>query len=197
LAPNTAYTASVKVADVNGNLMSAPTTWTLTTTATTTCPCSLFSTATVPTVVATNDPHPYELGVRFTPSVHGTISGVTFYKAAQNTGTHTANLYTATGTLLATGTFTGESASGWQTMTFSSPVTVTAGTAYVASYTTTVGFYSGDNGYFNKTAVNNPNLVAGLNVAGKANGVFTAGSGFPKTNFGGSNYWVDVIFNNS
>lgn len=197
LAPNTTYTASVKVADVNGNLMSTATTWSFTTTSTTTCPCSLFSAATVPTVVATNDPHPYELGVRFTPSVNGTISGVKFYKSAQNTGTHTANLYTATGTLLATGTFTDETASGWQTMTFSSPVAVTAGTAYVASYTTTVGFYSGDNGYFNRTAVTNPNLVAGLNVAGKANGVFTAGSGFPKSNFGGSNYWVDVIFDNS
>ncbi|HKN97898.1 MAG TPA: DUF4082 domain-containing protein [Pseudonocardiaceae bacterium] len=196
LAPDMTYTASVQVADVNGNLMSTPTTWSFTTTSTTTCPCSLFSAATVPTVVTTDDPNPYELGVRFTPSVNGTISGVKFYKSAQNTGTHTANLYTATGTLLATGTFTNETASGWQTMAFANPVPVTAGTAYVASYTTTVGFYSGDNGYFNRTAVTNPNLVAGLNVAGQANGVFTPGSGFPQDNFGGSNYWVDVVFNN-
>ena len=38
------------------------------------------------------------------------------------------------GTLLASGTFTGESASGWQKLAFASPVAVTANTAYVASY---------------------------------------------------------------
>ena len=38
------------------------------------------------------------------------------------------------GTLLATGTFSNETASGWQELDFSSPVPVTAGTTYVASY---------------------------------------------------------------
>jgi hypothetical protein len=194
LAPGTTYTGGVKVADVNGNMMSAPSTWTFTTTTTAACPCSLFSSATVPTVVSTNDPNPYELGVQVTPAVNGTITGVRFYKSAQNTGTHTGSLYTSTGTLLATGTFGGESAGGWQTLTFATPVSVTAGTTYVASYTTTTGFYSSDNGYFDRTAVNTPTLSAPANVAGTPNGVFTPGSGFPTDSFGGSNYWVDVVF---
>ena len=39
----------------------------------------------------------------------GTITGVRFYKESDNTGTHTGSLWTAGGTLLATGTFSGES----------------------------------------------------------------------------------------
>jgi methionine-rich copper-binding protein CopC len=195
LAPGTSYTGSVQAADVNGNTMSTPTKFTFTTTTTATCPCSMFSAATVPTVVNTNDPNPYELGVKFAPAGNGTITGVKFYKGSQNTGPHTGNLYTSTGTLLATGTFTGETASGWQTLTFSAPVAVTAGTTYVASYTTTTGFYSGDNGYFNRTGVTTPALSSPQNVAGTPNGVFhSGGAGFPTDTFGGSNYWVDVVF---
>lgn len=198
LAPGTTYTASVQVADVDGgNLMPQPYTWSFTATSTVTCPCSLFSAATVPTVVSTNDPNPYELGVKFTPQVGGTISGVKFYKSTQNTGTHTGNLYTSTGTLLATGTFTNETASGWQTLTFATPVTVTAGTEYVASYTTTTGFYSGDNGYFDRAGVNTPYLLSPADTSGDANGVFSIGSGFPTDSYQGSNYWVDVVFNKS
>jgi hypothetical protein len=38
--------------------------------------------------------------------------------------------------LLATGTFTGGTASGWQQLNFSTPVTIAANTTYVASYHT-------------------------------------------------------------
>ena len=50
-----------------------------------------------------------------------------------NTGTHVGNLWTTSGTLLATGTFSGETASGWQQLNFTTPVDITAGTTYVAS----------------------------------------------------------------
>ena len=70
-----------------------------------------------------------------------------FYKGPQNTGTHVADLWTATGTLLATATFTNETASGWQQVNFSSPVAITAGTTYVASYHTN-GDYSADPNLF-------------------------------------------------
>jgi hypothetical protein len=194
LAPGTTYTGSVQVADVNGNLMPTAYTWSFTPTTTATCPCSLFSAATVPTMVTTNDANAYELGVTFSPSVNGTITGVKFYKGPQNTGTHTGTLWSTGGVALATGTYTGETASGWQTLTFTTPVAVTAGTTYIASYTTTTGFYSSDNGYFNRTAVNSPPLSATANVAGSPNGVYAVGSGFPTNSFGGSNYWVDVVF---
>ncbi len=57
------------------------------------------------------------------------------------TGPHTGSLWSSTGTLLATVTFTNESISGWQTATFSNPVQITKGTTYVASYHTN-GIYA-------------------------------------------------------
>ena len=43
------------------------------------------------------------------------------------------------GTLLASATFSNETASGWQQVNFSSPVSITAGTTYIASYEAPVG----------------------------------------------------------
>ncbi|SMC92423.1 Ig-like domain-containing protein [Kibdelosporangium aridum] len=194
LTAGATYTASLKIADVNGNIMPTATTWSFTTTLTQTCPCSLFSEATVPTVTAANDSGNYELGVRFSTSADGFITAVKFYKGTGNTGTHTGSLWTAGGQQLATGTFTNETATGWQTLTFATPVAVQAGQSYVASYTAPNGRYAADGGYFNRTAVTSVPLSAPLSGPGNANGVYKAGPGFPTSTFQGGNYWVDVVF---
>ena len=103
---------------------------------------TLFSGSATPDIVNTTDASAVELGVRFQSSVAGTVSGIRFYKSSQDTGTHTGELWTSTGTRLATATFTNETASGWQSVTFSTPVTLTANATYVASYHTNVGHYS-------------------------------------------------------
>ena len=103
---------------------------------------TLFPGSATPAVVNTTDASAVELGVKFQTSVAGTVSGIRFYKSSQDTGTHTGELWSSTGTKLATATFTNETASGWQTVTFSSPVTLTPGTTYIASYHTNVGHYS-------------------------------------------------------
>ena len=95
-----------------------------------------------------DDAQSIEVGVKFTASSNGYITGVEFYKAATNTGTHTGSLWSATGQLLATGTFTNETASGWQTMVSRRPSPMTAGQTYVASYHTNVGHYSLSRSYF-------------------------------------------------
>ena len=83
-----------------------------------------------------------ELGVKFTSDVDGEVRGIRFYKASTNTGTHIGSLWTAGGTRLAQVTFSDETGSGWQSATFSDPVSVTAGTTYVASYFAPNGHYS-------------------------------------------------------
>ena len=60
--------------------------------------------------------------MKFQSSVPGWVTGVRFYKGTGNNGTHTGSLWTSSGTQLATGTFTNETASGWQTLTFANPV---------------------------------------------------------------------------
>ena len=101
-------------------------------------PVSLWASDAVPAVKAEADTGAVELGVRFETSTAGSLQGVRFYKGSTNTGTHTGSLRTATGTKLATATFAGETTSGWQTVTFSAAVRLTANTTYVASYHTTM-----------------------------------------------------------
>jgi len=137
-----------------------------------------------------------ELGVKFRSDVAGQITGIRFYKGNGIIGTHTGSLWTSTGTLLATGTFTNETASGWQVLLFSSPVAISANTVYVASYHTSTGQYSVDLHSFVTQGVDNAPLHAlQYGVAGP-NGVFAYSSGgqFPSSNPLGNNYWVDVLF---
>ena len=96
------------------------------------------------------------LGVQFQAASSGYIAGVRFYKESDNTGTHTGSLWSSTGTLLATGTFSNETAIGWQELDFSAPVAVTAGTTYVASYFTSTGHYAATNGGLASAVTNGP-----------------------------------------
>ncbi|WP_245757539.1 DUF4082 domain-containing protein [Amycolatopsis xylanica] len=197
LVAGTTYAASMKIADANGNPMPAASTWTFTTATTQTCPCTLFSAATTPTILSADETTSLELGVRFSSSVNGTVTGVKFYKGTGNTGTHTGSLWTTDGTQLATGTFTGETASGWQTLTFSSPVAITAGQNYIASYTAPNGHYSADAFYFEQTGVSSAPLSAPATGGDTPNGVYKVGPGFPTSTYRGGNYWVDVVFSPS
>ncbi|MFE2753112.1 DUF4082 domain-containing protein [Actinosynnema sp. NPDC059335] len=192
LKPGTRYSARVMAADVNGNTLAEPVTWSVTTRAEDACPCSLFSTATVPTTPSANDAGWYELGVRFSAGRGGWVNAVRFHKGEGNTGTHTGSLWSAAGERLATGTFTGETATGWQTLVFAEPVPIARDAVYVASYTTTVGHYSVDQRYFTRRnpVVSSPLVTSG----GAAAGVFAPGGGFPDRSYEGNNYWVDVDF---
>ena len=150
----------------------------------------------VPGLVDGGADSPVELGVKFRSDVNGSITGIRFYKASTNTGTHVANLWTSSGTRLTTATFTGETASGWQQVLFSSPVPITANTVYVVSYHANSGHYSADVNYFATTGVDSPPLHALANGVSGGNGVYRYGStsGFPTQTWNASNYWVDVVF---
>jgi glucose/arabinose dehydrogenase/endonuclease YncB( thermonuclease family) len=160
-----------------------------------TCPCTLFASSAVPTVVANADPSAVELGMKFRPDVNGHVTGARFYKSSTNTGTHVAHLWTSTGTLLATATFANETASGWQQVSFPTSVAVTANTTYVISYHTNTGGYSADQTYFTNQVDRAP-LHAPSSAASGGNGVYAygAGTGFPNNTFNATNYWVDVVF---
>ena len=147
-----------------------------------------------PANVDSGDNSATEVGVNFTPSVSGNITGIRFYKAAANTGTHVVSLWTGGGQQLATANSTAanESSSGWQTVTFSQPVAVTAGTTYVAGYFAPNGHYSYNSQAFASAVTNGP-LTAAANST-MPNGVFAGSQGFPQNSFNATNYWVDVLF---
>ena len=159
------------------------------------CPCSLWSSATTPATVSSGDTGAVELGLVFQPNINGYITGVRFYKSSANTGTHTGSLWSANGTLLAQATFSAETTSGWQTVSFASPVPVTANTVYVVSYHTNTGNYSVNNYYFLTGLTNGPLTAFADSAVTSGNGVYLYGSGgFPTFTYNQTNYWVDVIF---
>ena len=195
LNPGTTYTASVSGAeDDSGNSMLSPSIWTFSTYS---CPCTLWSTSTTPTQVDSDDLNSVELGVKFQSDVNGFVDGLRFFKSAANTGTHVGSLWTSTGALLAQGTFSNESASGWQQLSFASPVPVTANTTYVVSYHTTVGHYSFDSSYFAASGVDSGPLHGLASGVDGPNGVFVYSNtpSFPNDSFNNTNYWVDPVFN--
>lgn len=133
--------------------------------------------------------------MKFTTDVAGTVTSARFYKGAGNSGTHVASLWTATGTLLASATFTAETASGWQQVDFASPVAISANTTYVVSYHTNSGHYGQDQNYFN-SAVDRAPVHAPSSGTSGGNGVYaySGSSTFPNNTYNASNYWVDVVF---
>jgi hypothetical protein len=156
-------------------------------------PDTIFGSGT-PATVNSGDGRSVELGVKFSSEVAGSVTGIRFYKAAANTGTHVGSLWSSTGTLLASATFTSETASGWQQVNFSTPVAISANTTYVAGYFAPKGDYS-DTSSGLASAVSSPPLTA-LASSVSANGVYAYGSAstFPTSTYKASNYWVDVDF---
>jgi hypothetical protein len=159
------------------------------------CPCSLWAPDDAPAIVAFDDGQPVELGVQFTVDEAAPITGLRFYKADTNTGTHVGSLWSTDGTLLARATFTDETASGWQQVSFATPVDATPGTRYVASYHAPAGHYSVDIGYFAGGPHDRGILHAPGADPSAPNGLFvyTPEPAFPTGTFNANNYWVDVV----
>lgn len=140
-----------------------------------------------------------ELGVKFRSDTAGYITGVRFWKGSQNTGVHTGEVWSSGGTLLATATFSSETASGWQQVNFSNPVPVTANTTYVLSYHTTsasIAYTAGAEA----AGFSNGGLHLLATGADGSNGMYhydtTPGaSAFPDTYNGmAPYYWVDAVY---
>jgi hypothetical protein len=146
---------------------------------------TIFGTST-PKNPADADKSSAELGVKFTSSQAGYITGIRFYKGSGNTGTHTGTLWSSTGSKLATVTFTGETASGWQSATFSKPVAIAAKTTYIASYHAANGHYAADASYFTSSKTTAPLTATGSRYR------YTSSIAFPSKTYQSTNYWVDV-----
>ena len=206
LAGSTHYTATLRggatdprIKDAAGNALAGNVSWSFTTGAAApppTCPCGAFGSFATPANASVADPNAVELGVKFTAEVSGVVNGIRFYKGAGNTGTHIANLWSSSGTLLATATFVAESSTGWQQVNFATPVSVTANTVYVASYFAPNGNYAANSAFFATSGVDTPPIHLLRDGVSGGNGVYNygAGSAFPSSTYNATNYWVDVLF---
>ncbi len=137
----------------------------------------------------------YELGVKFTSSIAGEVTGVRFYKQTWMAGyLHVGHLWSSSGALLATATFTNETAYGWQQVSFASPVAIQANTEYVVSFSTGGGYFGITSGYFNGGGVTNGSLEALPNSVLGGDGVYNRAGAFPNVSGNGMNFWADLAF---
>lgn len=155
---------------------------------------SIWSSDSAPVTPSSADQQGVTLGVKFRADVDGKITGIRYFQGVGNSGTHYGLLYAADRTVLAQATFTGETGSGWQQVSFPA-VAITAGATYVAAYFTSTG-YAHTEGYFVGTAgVDSVPLHALASGVDGPNGMFAYGAApqFPDQSVG-TNYWVDLVF---
>ena len=205
LSASTVYTVTLKggtggIRDASGNALAVDYVWSFTTAAIggSGSPVTILTSSQISQASSSrsgNDGSAIELGVKFRASVGGTITGLRFYKSSTNTGTHIGQLWSSTGTLLGQATFTNETSSGWQQVNLANPVSISAGTTYIAAYHSSSGNYSTTSNYFS-TTVANGTLKNLANGEDGPNGLYryTSSPAFPTNSYAGSNYWVDVVF---
>lgn len=158
---------------------------------------SLFSPATTPLVLVNNDGMgPITVGTRIQSNVAGIVKGLRFYRGVDD-GTYTGYLYNNDGSqVLSSIVFTPGGPDGWQQATFSSPVPIAANTNYVVAVTSSNGFYSVSEFFFNSAQTNGSHLTGPQNPGPgpNANGVYNYGTGFPGDTYNSGCYFVDMVF---
>ncbi len=146
-----------------------------------------------------NDGVPVELGVKFSSLQAGYVTGIRFFSPPTPAGTYTGNLWTSSGTVLATAVFTVTIGSAWQEVSFATPVLIDANTTYIASYNSSSGNYEATLNYFNNPLANgslrSPQGVGAGDIGGGiGNGLYSYTGGVPNRSNNDANYWVDVRF---
>lgn len=140
------------------------------------------------------DPSPFTYGTRFFSDVAGRVVAIRFYKGLNNGGgnSHTVALYSASGTLLASAATASEPASGWVTTNLSTPISITANTAYTAAVFFPVGHAVYSDAFFT-SQYNSPPLHAYANGNG-GNGVYNLADTLQRpTNFYNEGYFIDAV----
>ena len=129
---------------------------------------------------------PLNLGVRATTSSGILITRVLFAKDSLNTGSHTAFIWNAAGTVIGQQAFVNETSSGWQEVVLDTPVAIASGSTFTVGYSTDgVSFPFGDN-WLTKS-IGPITILSGYSIYTNVAGAFPNATN-------GSNYGVDFEF---
>jgi hypothetical protein len=189
LTAGTVYTATVSAGlGLDGVTLLNPVTWQFTTLGAH----RLFGNSYTPPTIDGGDGSDLTLGVVFfTTATGATVTKIWFYKATTNTGTHIAKLWDASGNLLASKTYSGESPSGWQQATLDTPISIAANTRFYASVHMPNGHYSFDNTIHTKS--NDPLFSADVLNPSFHPSAFVSGDAWPGGGSASDNFYgIDV-----
>jgi hypothetical protein len=188
---NVAITTDIAASD--GTPLLAPIAWSFTTAS---CPCSLITTTPVKIHLPVKDgrtgngPFSYELGTKIIATAPSQLLAIRYYRDSSETGTHVGHVWSSTGTLLASVTFTNETTSGWQTQALATPLQLTAGQTYIVSIGINAFFVMTNFGL--QTQLSNGPISTDVTL-GK-NGVIGSSAGvFPTASYQSSSYFVDAV----
>lgn len=131
----------------------------------------------------------YELGMKFQSRRPGQITAIDYWKAPSESGAHTGHIWDATGVLLASVPFSGETSSGWQRQALDVPLPIDAATTYVVSVNANAYFSVTPAGM--ATSISNGDLFS---LADGSNDVYGAYGTFPASSYQAANYFRDVTF---
>ncbi len=132
---------------------------------------------------------PYELGMKFQTSDSGTVTGIKYYKASGESGSHTGRIWSVSGTVLASVAFNNESSSGWQEASLSTPLSIRAKTTYVVTVNSNTAYGASIQGL--GQMITNGSLSS---IADSANGVYGSIGVYPTSTYKNSNYFRDIEF---
>lgn len=151
---------------------------------------SLWSPSDTPRTAVENDSNAVELGMQFEVTTDGEIEAFRVWRGDANDADMPVTLWAADGTKIATATFVDTDSQGWQEVKLDSPIKVEAGQTYTVSYNAPQGNYAVSEYGFNRGMTSGPITVK------PGAGVFGYGSGdsAPTESYNKSNYWIDVVF---
>ncbi|MCK9281278.1 MAG: DUF4082 domain-containing protein [Melioribacteraceae bacterium] len=136
---------------------------------------------------STGNDSDYELGTKFSSDLLANVNAIRFYKAAGETGSHIGKIWDNSGTLIASVSFTNETASGWQSMNLPSSLLIQPNTVYTVSVNSNVIYPITQNELASQLSNSFLHTVVGNN------GVFNENPGsFPNQSYNNSNYYVDI-----
>lgn len=143
-----------------------------------------------PRVDVEADPKSVELGTVFAPRADGQVLGIRYWSSSMTTEGHVGNLWDGDGSLLATADFDERTETGWRKVMFASPVEVSEGEKYTASYFAPEGNYSATVDSHEQSSSDMLAVVPG--VSGRY--TYSSTSTLPTSTWRSSQYWVDVLF---
>jgi hypothetical protein len=147
---------------------------------------------TVPKTPVDPDGNAVTLGINFTSTQAGRITGIRYYRGQGNSHGYTVSLYDGYGKQLAVASIAQDTCAVpcWEQVSFPAPIAINANTRYTAAYYTSNGHYADDQGGLLSNVANAP-------LTALANGgvyYYGAGIGFPTQTWNSSNYYVDILF---